>query len=75
MSAHKTQPKSKDYSADILKFIAEDVDVDCHKVEKVVGLLTTENTVPFIARYRRHETGNLEAQDIRKIQESLGRVK
>ena len=73
MSAHKTRIDLQ--TPEIIQFIAKDVEVECRTVESVVRLLTNDNTVAFIARYRRHETGNLEAEKIRLIQESLEQVK
>lgn len=60
---------------EIIQFIADDVEVEYRAVENVVQLLSNENTVAFIARYRRHETGNMEAQKIRMIQETMEQVK
>eukprot|EP00057_Strongylocentrotus_purpuratus_P014112 XP_011668586.1 PREDICTED: uncharacterized protein LOC105440304 [Strongylocentrotus purpuratus] len=40
-------------------------------VENVVKLLEEECTVPFIARYRKEQTGNMEAAVIREIKSSL----
>ena len=75
MSADKSQRGKNLQTLEIIQFIADDVEVECRVVENVVRLLTNDNTVAFIARYRRHETGNLEAQKIRMIQESLEQVK
>jgi uncharacterized protein len=75
MSADKRQRGKNLQTLEINQFIADDVEVECRVVENVVRLLTNDNTVAFIARYRRHETGNLEAQKIRMIQESLEQVK
>ncbi|CAB4031416.1 Hypothetical predicted protein, partial [Paramuricea clavata] len=75
MSADKNQRGKNLQTLEIIQFIADDVEVECRAVENVVRLLTNDNTVAFIARYRRHETGNLEAQKIRMIQESLEQVK
>ena len=61
-------------SADI-QYIAEIVELEYEKVDSVVRLLRNDNSVPFIARYRRHETGNLDAPKIRLIQELLEQVK
>ena len=55
--------------------VAEDVQIDATVVENVVRLLENDNTIPFIARYRRNETGNLAVEEIREIQESLTQVK
>ncbi|XP_030854335.1 S1 RNA-binding domain-containing protein 1 [Strongylocentrotus purpuratus] len=44
-------------------------------VENVVKLLEEECTVPFIARYRKEQTGNMEAAVIREIKSSLEELK
>ena len=76
MSADNKQRETKNLQTpNIIQYIADDVEVQCSTVENVVRLLTNDNTVAFIARYRRHETGNIEPQKIRMIQESLEHVK
>jgi len=46
-------------------------DVNARQVEKVLTLLLKEDcTVPFIARYRKEMTGNLDETQIRSIQET-----
>ena len=59
----------------LVVYVADDVNVEYQKVENVACLLTNDNTVAFIARYRRNQTGIIDAKDIRSIKESLGRVK
>jgi uncharacterized protein len=44
-------------------------------VEAVVSLLDAGNTVPFITRYRRDQTGGLDEEDIRRIAEAVGRAR
>jgi uncharacterized protein len=44
-------------------------------VEAVVHLLDAGNTVPFITRYRRDQTGGLDEQDVRRIAEAVGRAR
>jgi uncharacterized protein len=39
--------------------IAQDLQIRRLQVESVVGLLDDGNTVPFITRYRKEQTGNL----------------
>ena len=75
MSIDKNQLKTENYPPDILQYIADDVNVEYHKVENVVRLLTNDNTVAFIARYRRDITGDMQVTQIRNIKESLERVK
>ena len=46
-----------------------------HHVEAVVALLDDGNTVPFITRYRKDQTGGLDEEQIRAVQEELRRVR
>jgi uncharacterized protein len=54
--------------------IAKHLNIPLHKVNNTVDLLQNENTVPFIARYRKEVTGNLDEEQIRNIQEALERL-
>jgi hypothetical protein len=42
-----------------------------HSLVAVIGLLDEGGTVPFIARYRKEATGNLDEVQIRAIEEKL----
>ena len=53
----------------IIKEIAEELTVKDKQVESVLKLLEEGNTIPFIARYRKEATGNLDEEQIRKINE------
>ena len=44
-------------------------------VESVVQLLDEGNTVPFITRYRRDQTGGLDEVDVRRIAECVGKAR
>ncbi len=54
----------------LLKYAANEVKIDVKKVENVIALLEAGNTVPFIARYRKEQTGALDEVQIREISES-----
>ena len=54
--------------------IAKHLNIPLHKVNNTVELLQNDNTVPFIARYRKEVTGNLDEEQIRNIQEDLERL-
>ncbi len=45
------------------------LNIGARQVEAVIGLLKDGATVPFIARYRKEQTGNLDEVKIRSIQE------
>jgi uncharacterized protein len=51
----------------LMKKIAEDLSIGTGQVSAVIGLLNEGSTVPFIARYRKEKTGNLDEMQIRNI--------
>ncbi|MCX7781612.1 MAG: RNA-binding transcriptional accessory protein [Negativicutes bacterium] len=51
--------------------IARELNVRPQQVEAVVRLLDEGNTIPFIARYRKEATGELDEEKIRSIDERL----
>ncbi len=55
--------------------IAQDLQIRRVQVESVVQLLDEGNTVPFITRYRKERTGNLNEVAIREIQQRVGRLR
>ncbi|CAM3983297.1 Tex family protein [Paenibacillus alkaliterrae] len=55
----------------IVKGIAAQLSIAVTKVKSAVGLLDEGNTIPFIARYRKEMTGELDENDLRSIEEKL----
>lgn len=53
----------------IMKFISIDLSINLKQVANVINLLEEGNTVPFIARYRKEQTGALDEVQIRDISE------
>lgn len=53
----------------IIKEIAETLNIKEKQVETVLQLLSENNTIPFIARYRKEATGALNEEVIRQINE------
>lgn len=54
-----------------LAAIAADLQIDLGQVTSTVSLLDEGNTVPFITRYRKERTGNLDEEQIRSIQKAV----
>ncbi|MFC3882462.1 Tex family protein [Bacillus songklensis] len=54
----------------LLRYVASEVKVAVKQVENVIALLEAGNTVPFIARYRKEQTGALDEVQIRDISDS-----
>ncbi|MGZ3319235.1 MAG: Tex-like N-terminal domain-containing protein, partial [Isosphaeraceae bacterium] len=55
--------------------VAQDLQIRRVQVESVVQLLDEGNTVPFITRYRKERTGNLNEVVIREIQLRVHRLR
>ncbi len=53
---------------DIIAVVAKETGIPRYKVEQTVNLLA-DNTIPFIARYRKEQTGELDEEQIRGIDE------
>jgi uncharacterized protein len=51
--------------------ISRELGIKQWQVQKTVELLDSENTVPFIARYRKEMTGNLDEVQIRSIEDRI----
>lgn len=54
---------------EIIKQIAENLNIKTKQIEVVLTLLEEGNTIPFIARYRKELTGALDEEQIRSINE------
>lgn len=56
---------------ELIKIIADELNIKVSQVKGTVNLLDDGNTVPFIARYRKEMTGGLDETEIRKIEERV----
>jgi len=54
--------------------ISSSLNLPLHNVDNTIKLLQDDNTVPFIARYRKETTGNLDEVQIRQIESELKRL-
>jgi uncharacterized protein len=61
----------KSLTPEILLHIAQTLNLPLRGVISVIELLNEGGTVPFIARYRKEQTGNLDEVQIRDIHEKL----
>lgn len=66
-----TQPVSDTAALKIVHLIAKELRVAPHQVAAAVALLDEGSTVPFIARYRKEVTGNLDDTQLRALEERL----
>src|SRR5579883_2276131 len=62
---------AKSLSPRVLLHIAETLNIPMRGLAAVAQLLDEGGTVPFIARYRKEATGNLDEIQIRSIEEKL----
>ena len=56
---------------DIIKQIAEELQIKTSQAETAVQLIDEGNTIPFIARYRKEATGALNDEVLRNLYERL----
>ena len=56
---------------DIIKKLAEELNIGRHQAEAAVKLIDEGNTIPFIARYRKEATGSLNDEVLRNLDERL----
>jgi uncharacterized protein len=59
---------------DPILFITNELNLPAKGAAAVVALLKEGNTIPFIARYRKEVTGNLDEVNIRQIQEKFAYI-
>ena len=56
---------------DIVKILADELDINISQVEATVKLIDEGNTIPFISRYRKEVTGSLNDEILRQFDERL----
>ena len=56
-------------SLDLTKQLAKELNLKTGQVKKTVDLLEDGNTIPFIARYRKERTGNLDEVELRELKD------
>jgi uncharacterized protein len=64
-------PELKPIPPDLLVHVAQTLQISMKSLAAVIELLDEGSTVPFIARYRKEATGNLDEVKIRAIEEQL----
>src|SRR5437660_8781645 len=64
-------PDPKSLPTPVLLHIAQTLNIQLKSLVATIGLLDEGGTVPFIARYRKEATGNLDEVQIRDVQEKL----
>mgnify|MGYP001277186325 CR=1 FL=1 len=55
----------------IIKQLAKELGVKASQVRSTVNLIDEGNTIPFIARYRKEATGNLDDVVLRDLDDRL----
>ncbi|KAH9280965.1 S1 RNA-binding domain-containing protein 1 [Echinococcus granulosus] len=64
-----------DVDWDIVNEVATTCGTDRRTTSRVIGLFNSGNTLPFIARYRKEATGNLDPDALRAIRSKLSQCK
>lgn len=55
--------------------IAKQIGVRKEQIDTTIALFDQGNTIPFIARYRKEATGALDEEQLRQVEEILGRLR
>src|SRR4051812_41585171 len=64
-------PDARPLAPEFLLHIAQTLQIPLSGVRAVLALLDEGGTVPFIARYRKEATGNLDEVQIRNLEERI----
>ena len=70
-----TMSTDEEFPWSVNTVISERVESDRRSVGNVVRLLDDDNTIPFIARYRKEQTNFMEPEKLREIKEELTRLR
>ena len=60
---------------DIAEVIGENLDEPRWAMNNVVRLFEEDNSIPFIARYRKEQTNNMTAEKLRQVKEHYDELK
>ena len=60
---------------DHYKIISQQLHIPDNKTKATLELLDSGNTLPFIARYRKEVTGNLDEEQIRQISDTIKKLR
>ena len=54
---------------EVINYLVEKLGIKEKQIKEVLQMLSEGSTIPFIARYRKERTGNLNEEQIREIEE------
>lgn len=70
-----TSSQSSANDWDCVDYVSESTGISISVAKTVIKLLENENTIPFIARYRRAQTNNLDADELRTVKDAYEKSK
>ena len=72
---HETGGKTEQPAEHLINALAVETGIAPHRIRAAVALLDADNSVPFIAHYRKEATGALTDTQLRTIQSRLGQLR
>ena len=72
---HEIGGKTEQPAEHLINALAVETGIAPHRIRAAVALLDADNSVPFIARYRKEATGALTDTQLRTIQSRLGQLR
>lgn len=70
-----TESKPFKVEWEIADVIAEETDLDRTAVQNTIDMLEMAQTIPFIARYRRQQSNNMDVEKLRDVARLLQELK
>ena len=74
-AGNETGGKTEQPAEHLINALAVETGIAPHRIRAAVALLDADNSVPFIARYRKEATGALTDTQLRTIQSRLGQLR
>ncbi|MRH43615.1 S1 RNA-binding domain-containing protein [Aquibacillus halophilus] len=65
----ETNVSEERLNENLIQWVSKETNVSISSIKQVIGLLEKGNTVPFIARYRKEQTGALDEVQIKDIED------
>ncbi|WP_298595021.1 helix-hairpin-helix domain-containing protein [uncultured Rothia sp.] len=75
LEKHETGGNAEQPAEHLINALAVETGIAPHRIRAAVALLDADNSVPFIARYRKEATGALTDTQLRTIQSRLGQLR
>ena len=60
---------------EVVSKVSKKINLKEYQIKNVIGMLSEGATIPFMARYRKEVTGNLNEDELKKVNNVLKKIK